>query len=433
MRTINIIAAKRDGRELAAEDISRIILGYTTGEVTDYQMSAFLMAVFIRGMSLAETSAMTKAMVESGAVLDLSRITGTKVDKHSTGGVGDKTTLVVVPILANCGLKVPKMSGRGLGFTGGTLDKLESIPDFNTALTPEEIIEQVNNIGAAIAGQTHDIVPADKKIYALRDVTATVESIPLIAASIMSKKIACSSDVILLDVKVGSGAFVGDLPRARELSETMIAIGTNLDRRVGAVITDMNQPLGNAVGNSLEVIEAIDTLQGGGPSDFRELCVELSAVMLYMAEQLMSLNECRLAAKTSLESGKALEKFRQIIAAQRGDPDIASNTSLLPQAKYCREVMSEESGIVSEINCSRVGQAASILGAGRARKEDSIDHAAGIIVRKKIGDRVEKSEQLAILHTNNKSSISEAEKMLKSAYILSNAAAVPPLIYEKIY
>jgi pyrimidine-nucleoside phosphorylase len=433
MRIIDIIAAKRDGRELTSDDISHIILGYTNGEVADYQMSAFLMVVFFKGMSFTETSAMTKAMVESGAVLDLSAITGTKVDKHSTGGVGDKTTLVVVPILASCGLKVPKMSGRGLGFTGGTLDKLESIPGFDTALSPERLIRQVNEIGAAIAGQSQDVVPADKKIYALRDVTATVESIPLIAASIMSKKIACSSDVILLDVKVGSGAFMHDLPRARELAQTMIAIGTNLGRKVGAVITDMNQPLGYAVGNALEVAEAIDTLQGSGPSDFRQLCVELSAIILYMSGQCGSLDDSRVMAASSLESGTALDKFTEIISAQNGSADVISDTSLLPKANYVKEVISAESGIVSEINCAQIGQAASILGAGRERKEDSIDLAAGIVVKKKIGDRVDKGEPLAVLHTNNESSISEAEKVLKSAYTLSESASIPTLIYEMIY
>ena len=280
MRTQDIIAAKRDGREISADEISRLVLDYAAGRIPDYQMSAFLMAAYIRGLSFDETAALTRAMIHSGVEVDLSRISGVKVDKHSTGGVGDKTTLVLVPMLAACGLKVAKMSGRGLGFTGGTLDKLESIPGFNTALSIERIISQVNDIGAAMAGQTRDIVPADKKMYALRDVTATVESIPLIAASVMSKKIACCGDVILLDVKVGSGAFAKSLDEARRLAGLMIAIGRSFGRTVGAVITDMNQPLGRAVGNSLEVAEAIETLRGGGPPDLRALCVELCAEIL---------------------------------------------------------------------------------------------------------------------------------------------------------
>ncbi|MEN6357103.1 MAG: thymidine phosphorylase [Armatimonadota bacterium] len=433
MRIQDIIAAKRDCRELTNGEISRIVMDYAAGEVPDYQMSAFLMAAYINGMSFAETSAMTQAMIDSGEVLDLSSISKTKVDKHSTGGVGDKTTLVVIPVMASCGLAVPKMSGRGLGFTGGTLDKLESIPGFNMALSPDQFVKQVNDIGAAIAGQTHDIVPADKKIYALRDVTATVESIPLIAASIMSKKIACSSDIILLDVKVGSGAFMHDLPRARELARTMIAIGTNLGRKVGTAITDMNQPLGRAVGNALEVAEAIDTLKGDGPADFRHLCVELSAIILYMAAQCKSLDEGRAIASGSLDNGSALKKFAEIISSQDGNPAVIDDYTLLPQAKYKYDVVSERSGFVSEVDCALIGRAACMLGAGRERKEDSIDPAVGIITNKKLGDRVENGEALAELYSNDESKTSEVASAVCKAYTIGDVSIVPPLIHELTY
>lgn len=437
MRVVDVIAAKRDGKELAEEDIFDIVLNYAKGQISDYQMSAFLMAVYIRGFSFAETSAMTRAMVLSGEVINLSAITGTKVDKHSTGGVGDKTTLVVVPILAACGLKVPKMSGRGLGFTGGTLDKLESIPGFNTGLSAEEIAEQVNHIGAAMAGQTADIVPADKKIYALRDVTGTVESIPLIAASIMSKKIASSSDVILLDVKVGSGAFVRTIDKARELAKTMIAIGKSFDKRVGAVITDMNQPLGQTVGNALEVREAIEALSGALADDpisarFRELCVELSAIMLYIAGQSVSVDEARKRVESVLSSGAALAKFREIVEAQGGDVRVVEDPSLLLHADHVYELRGIKPGFIAEIYCAQVGVAASILGAGRERKEDAIDPAVGIVVKKQLGDRVENGDVIAVLHTNDPNKIPAASAVLLKAYKISDQAKVPPLIYEII-
>ena len=432
MRTIDIIAAKRDGVELASEDIRRFVCEYASGLVPDYQMSAFLMAVYLRGLSFAETTALTRAMIDSGRTLDLTSITGTKVDKHSTGGVGDKTTLVVVPILAACGLKVPKMSGRGLGFTGGTLDKLESIPGFRTDLPIDRFVRQIADVGAAMAGQTPDIVPADKKIYALRDVTSTVESIPLIAASIMSKKIACGGDVILLDVKVGSGAFMKSIERARELARTMIAIGEGLGRKVGAVMSDMSQPLGRAVGNALEVREAIDSLRGGGPEDLRALCIELSAILLSLAEPSRSLDEARAAAKRSIDSGEALAKLGEIIRAQDGDPRVLDDPSLLPQAKITHPVVSETSGAVSKIDTARIGIAASLLGAGRERKEDAIDPAVGVLIEKKLGDRVEKGETLAVLHANDAAKIAEAEAMIRSSYTLDESATVPPIMIEVV-
>ena len=432
MRIQDIIAAKRDGKELARQDISRIVLDYAAGRIPDYQMSAFLMAAFIRGLTFRETSDMTRAMVESGTTLDLSSISGVKVDKHSTGGVGDKTTLAVVPILAACGLKVPKMSGRGLGFTGGTLDKLESIPGLTTALSVERFVSQVTTVGAAIAGQTQDIVPADKKIYALRDATATVNSIPLIAASVMSKKIACASDVIFLDVKVGSGAFMRDIQSAREVARAMIAIGKDFDRKVTAAITDMNQPLGNAVGNALEVAEAIETLDGHGPVDLRTLCVELAGLILYMSGQAGSVEAGRQAATRAIDDRSALSKLAEIIEAQEGDPRVIDDLSLLPSAEVVGSVASDKSGWVAGIDAERVGIAASILGAGRRKKEDSIDPAVGVIVRKKLGDPVEKGETLADVHTNDADLVPHAASTLLDSYRIARRTKTPPLVYEVI-
>ena len=432
MRIQDIIAAKRDGKELAREDISRIVLDYAAGNLPDYQMSAFLMAAFIQGLSLREISDMTRAMVESGATLDLSSISGVMVDKHSTGGVGDKTTLVVVPILAACGLSVPKMSGRGLDFTGGTLDKFESIPGLTTALSVERFVSQVKTVGAAIAGQTQDIVPADKKIYALRDATGTVGSIPLIAASVMSKKIACSSDVILLDVKVGSGAFMRDIGSARELARTMIEIGKSFGRKVTAAITDMSQPLGNAVGNALEVVEAIETLNGRGPGDLRELCVEPAGLILYMSERNTSVAAGRGAAACAVDDGSALSKLVEIIEAQEGDVRVVDDLSVLPGAELVHSVASGESGWVAGIDAARVGMAASILGAGRKKKEDSIDPAVGVVVRKKVGDRVEEGETLAVLHANDAGLIPQAGSMLLDAYGIGGRTESRTLVHEVI-
>lgn len=429
---VDIIAAKRDGNELAEADILAFIREYSSGMLPDYQMSAFLMAAYLRGLSFAETTALTRAMIDSGRTLDLSSIPGIKVDKHSTGGVGDKTTPVVVPILAACGLKAPKMSGRGLGFTGGTLDKLESIPGFRTDLSVDRFVAQIAEIGAAMAGQTPDIVPADKRIYALRDVTATVESIPLIAASVMSKKIACGGDVILLDVKVGSGAFMKNIDDARELARTMMAIGERLGKKVAAVISDMSQPLGCAVGNSIEVREAIEALRGQGCVDLIGLCVELSAILLSLAEPDKSIDEARVVAKQSIDSGAALAKLAEIIQAQDGDPRVLDDTSLLPQAGLVQPILSETSGVVSQIDAAGIGVAASILGAGRERKEDRIDPAVGIVVEKKLGDRVQEGEALALIHANDPGRIAEAEAAIKAAYTLGEHAVVPSVILEVI-
>jgi len=432
MTAQDIIAAKRDGRELADDEIARIVLDFAAGQVPDYQMSAFLMACYIRGLKLGETVALTRAMVQSGKVLNFSAITGTKVDKHSSGGVGDKATLVVVPMLAACGLKVPKMSGRGLGFTGGTLDKLESIPGFTTALDIDRFIRQVDQIGAAMAGQTADIVPADKKIYALRDVTATVDSIPLIAASIMSKKIACGSDIILIDVKVGSGAFMRDKQAARDLSRMLIAIGRSFGRRTAVAVTDMSQPLGHAVGNALEVAEAIETLKGGGPSDLRSLCVELSAIILDIAGLCAGHDESVATTSSAIDSGRALEVFRRIVEAQDGDARVVDDPTVLPRAGLCEEVAVPGSGVISQMDCAGVGRAACLLGAGRERKEDSIDPAVGITVKKKLGDPVEKGEPLAIIHANDPDTILAARQAILESYSIGESAPPIRLIHEVI-
>ncbi len=433
LRVLDIITAKRDGAELSESDIRQLVLDYAADRLPDYQMAAFLMAAYIRGLSLNETIALTWAMVDSGTTLDLSNITGTKVDKHSSGGVGDKTTLVLVPMLAACGLKVPKMSGRGLGFTGGTLDKLESIPGFTTSLSVDQFVQQVEQIGAAIAGQTADLVPADKKIYALRDATATVDSIPYIAASIMSKKIACSSDVILIDVKVGSGAFMKDLAQARELSNMLFAIGQSFNRKVAVAITDMNQPLGRAVGNALEVAEAIDALKGQGPSDLRELCVQLCAIILHLVEHHQSHKECIRYASTVLDNGSALEVFRKIVQAQGGNASIIDDASLLPRARIKEDVPSPKNGFIEAINCASIGKASSILGGGRERKEDTINPAVGIVIYKKLGDAVEYGERLAVVHADDVDRASTARDIIANAYSIgTHQHPAPSLVHEVI-
>ena len=433
MRVQDIIAAKRDGKELASEDIERMVLCHASGEIPDYQMSAFLMAAFLKGLSFDETFAMTKAMVQSGRTLDLSSIPGVKVDKHSTGGVGDKTTLVVAPILAACGLRVPKMSGRGLGFTGGTLDKLESIPGFNTALGVDDLIAQVKSIGIAIAGQSAEIVPADKRIYALRDVTATVDSMPLIAASVMSKKIACGSDVILLDVKVGSGAFMKDIREARSLARTMVELGRRFGRKVGAAITDMDQPLGRTVGNALEVQESIQTLKGEGPEDLTTLCIELSALLLRMSGVAGSTDDGRESARSALAGGEALGKLAEVIAAQGGDARVVDDPTLLPRAGLTEPVLSPSDGIVSHIDAEKIGIAAGILGAGRELVGDAIDPSVGITLLRKVGDAIATGEPVAILHASRSDALDQAKGLVFAAYEIGDSARSRPLIREVIW
>jgi len=426
MRITDIIAAKRDGRELEPEDIESIVLGSVRGDVADYQMSAFLMACYIRGLSRRETFALTMAMVASGSVLDLSSIPGYKVDKHSTGGVGDKATLVVVPILAACGLKVPKMSGRGLGFTGGTLDKLESIPGFRTRLSNEQIVSQVREVGAVMAGQTAELVPADKLMYALRDVTATVDSIPLISASVMSKKIACGADHVLLDVKAGSGALAKDIESARCLADLMIDIGKNAGRHVAAVITDMSQPLGHTVGNAIEVAEAIETLKGAGPPDLREICLTLSGLLVEMCGASDGLAQ----AAAALESGAALEAFRRVLRAQGGDEHILDDPLRLPRAAYSTPILSKQTGHISSIDCAMVGTAALLLGAGREHKEDSVDHAVGLRIHVKVGDYVSRGDQIAELYANDSSRVDAASRALLGGIVVGDCVVQPPRVLD---
>ena len=429
MRMYDIIHKKRNGGELSGEEIKFFVSGYTDGSIPDYQAAAFCMAVYFRGMTAKETSALTLAMAESGDQIDLGGIDGFTVDKHSTGGVGDKTSLVVAPIVAACGGKVAKMSGRGLGHTGGTVDKLESIPGFKTALSPEDFIGQVNGIGLCIVGQTGELAPADKKLYALRDVTATVESVPLIASSIMSKKLAAGSRGIVLDVKTGSGAFMKTVEESETLAKEMVSIGKAAGRSVTAVITNMDIPLGNAVGNSLEVIEAIETLKGNGESDLTEVCLTLAAQMLCQVTG-ESENECRRMAKGAIDDGSALGKLREMIEAQGGDPTVIDDYSRFKQAKYEAEAVCPKDGYIKHTDTETVGIAAVLLGAGREKKGDPIDPSAGIILKKKTGDYVHKGETLAVLCTDVESKIEEARKIFLKAYEFGDAE---PKKQELIY
>jgi pyrimidine-nucleoside phosphorylase len=432
MRMVDLIAKKRDGHALTKEEIEFIIHGYTNGDIPDYQMSAFAMAVFFRGMTEEETAALTMAMVHSGDVIDLSKIEGIKVDKHSTGGVGDTTTLVLGPLVASVGVPVAKMSGRGLGHTGGTIDKLESVPGFHVEIDNDQFIEIVNKNKIAIIGQTGNLTPADKKLYALRDVTATVNSIPLIASSIMSKKIAAGADAIVLDVKTGAGAFMKDLEGAKQLATAMVEIGKRVGRKTMAVISDMSQPLGYAVGNALEVKEAIDTLKGKGPEDLQELCLTLGSYMVYLAEKASSLEEARELLENSIQEGKALETFKVFLEAQGGDASVVDDPSKLPQAKYQWELEAPEDGYVAEIVADEVGTAAMLLGAGRATKESTIDLSVGLVLRKKVGDAVKKGESLVTIYSNTENIEEVKQKLAKSIRISQIPVAKPTLIYETI-
>ncbi|EZP76023.1 pyrimidine-nucleoside phosphorylase [Parageobacillus genomosp. 1] len=432
MRMVDLIAKKRDGHALSKEEIDFIIRGYTNGDIPDYQMSALAMAVFFRGMTEEETAALTMAMVHSGDVIDLSKIDGIKVDKHSTGGVGDTTTLVLGPLVASVGVPVAKMSGRGLGHTGGTIDKLESVPGFHVEIDNDQFIELVNKNKIAIIGQTGNLTPADKKLYALRDVTATVNSIPLIASSIMSKKIAAGADAIVLDVKTGAGAFMKELEGAKQLAKAMVDIGKRVGRKTMAVISDMSQPLGYAVGNALEVKEAIDTLKGEGPEDLQELCLTLGSYMVYLAEKSPSLEEARALLENSIQEGKALETFKVFLEAQGGDASVVDDPSKLPQAKYQWELEAAEDGYVAEIVADEVGTAAMLLGAGRATKESTIDLSVGLVLRKKVGDPVKKGESLVTIHSNTDNIEEVKEKLQKNIRISSTPIRKPTLIYETI-
>ncbi|PIC72211.1 pyrimidine-nucleoside phosphorylase [Sporosarcina sp. P16b] len=430
MRMVDIIENKRDGKELTKEQIWFFVTGYTDGSIPDYQASAFLMAIYFKGMTTEEQGYLTMAMAESGDQIDLSAIEGVKVDKHSTGGVGDTTTLILAPLVAACGVPVAKMSGRGLGHTGGTLDKLEAIDGFHVEISTEQFIQQVNDLKIAVIGQSGNLTPADKKLYALRDVTATVNSIPLIASSIMSKKLAAGADAIVLDVKTGAGAFMKTVEESKRLADAMTAIGNEVGRNTSAVISDMSQPLGFAIGNALEVREAIDTLQGKGPADLTELCVVLGSKMLLAANKAETEEDARKQLQNVVENGDALRLFGELIKAQGGNEKIIENTNLLPQAQYQIEVPASKSGYVSMIDADEIGVAAMLLGAGRATKEDVIDLAVGIVLRKKIGDFVEIGETLAILHANTEQ-VDESIKLLQThMHITKEKTEAPPLIHS---
>lgn len=418
MKMYDLINKKKNKERLSNEEIEFIIKGYTNGSIPDYQMSAFLMAVCLNGMDHEETAALTVAMAHSGDVLDLSQINGVKVDKHSTGGVGDKTSLVLGPMVAALGIPVAKMSGRGLGHTGGTIDKLESFQGFSTTITAEQFINNVNTIKMAIVGQTANLAPADKKIYALRDVTATVDNISLIASSIMSKKIASGSDVIVLDVKTGSGAFMKSLDDSIALAQEMVQIGTIAGRTTYAVITDMNQPLGNAVGNNLEVIEAIDTLNGEGPKDLYEVSITLASYMLYGAGIANSIEEARNLLDKTIEDKSALNKFADFIKAQGGNTDPIFNTDLFEKANLAEEVTAPADGYVTYIHTDEVGMTSLVLGGGRETKESVIDLSVGLKIRKKLGDKVIKGESLATLYANDSNKLKEAKQRLLNSYVI---------------
>ncbi len=432
MRMYDIIKKKRDGGELTTEEIKYFIGGVTDGSIPDYQISALCMAIYFRGMTQRETCDLTFAVRDSGEKVDFSAIRGIRVDKHSTGGVGDKTSLVVAPIVASYGIKVAKMSGRGLGHTGGTVDKLEAISGFRTTLSDAEFIEQVNKIGLAIVGQSKQFAPADKKLYALRDVTATVDSMPLIAASIMGKKLAADDDCIVLDVKTGSGSFMKTVEKSTELARIMVDIGKRAGKKMVALITNMDMPLGYAIGNSLEVIEAVETLRGRGPADFTEVCITLSAHMLSLAGK-GTYEECEKLARTAIENGSALNKLVETVKAQGGDSALIENTDNFARAKYSFAVKSPMSGYILDADTEAYGLASLALGAGRNRADDVIDYSAGIILRKKTGDFVREGEDIAVLYSNNESSLATAQKQLLSATVIgSEKPQAEPLVYGVI-
>ena len=432
MRMVDIILKKRDGGHLTKEEINFFIEGYVKGDIPDYQVSALLMTIVYKGMEKDEIFNLTEAMINSGETCDLSSIPGVKVDKHSTGGVGDKTSLVLGPMVASCGAKLAKMSGRGLGHTGGTLDKLESIPGFNISLSSEAFLEQVKNIGMAIIGQTGDLVPADKKLYALRDVTGTVDSIPLIAASIMSKKIASGSDTILLDVKYGNGAFMKNLEDARILAKTMVEIGNFFGRDTRAEITDMSEPLGKAIGNNLEVKEAALTLLGKGPKDLTELCLDSGSTMLVQAKIASDKERARQMLLEHLENGDAFEVLCKFVKAQGGDESYIRDLSKFPIARYKAEVRSPIAGYISKINALEIGLSAMKLGAGREKKEDRIDMSAGILLNKKIGDAVKKDELLATIYTERPNYESVLKEVYNAFEIVNEEVGTKPIVIETI-
>ena len=432
MRMYDLIMKKRNGGTLSRDEIFFMIEGYTKGNIPDYQMSAMMMAIYFNGMNEKETAALTMAMAESGDQLDLSGIQGIKVDKHSTGGVGDKTSLALTPMVSACGVKIAKMSGRGLGHTGGTIDKLESFQGFSTSLSEEAFIDQVNRIGISIIGQTKNLAPADKKLYALRDVTATVDNMSLIASSIMSKKLAAGADAIVLDVKTGSGAFMKEEADAMLLAGEMMTIGKNAGRKMMAVISDMDQPLGNAVGNALEVKEAIETLKGHGPADFTELCMTLGSCMLMVAEIAENEQQAREMLKEAVDSGKALDKLAELVEAQGGNKRMVYETDLLPKASSITPLLSEKDGYVEKIQCDEVGICSLILGGGRETKESAIDLSVGIVLTKKVGSHVKAGEPLAYIHSNEEAKRLACEERLRKAFHIGDKVKKEGAIIHQI-
>ena len=431
MRMIDIIEKKRDGKSLTREEIEFFVNGYTRGEVPDYQASSLAMAIFFQDMNDEERAALTMSMVNSGERIDLSDINGIKVDKHSTGGVGDTTTLVLAPLVAAVGVPVAKMSGRGLGHTGGTIDKLESVKGFNVEISEKDFIKLVNDNQVAVIGQSGNLTPADKKLYALRDVTGTVNSIPLIASSIMSKKIAAGADAIVLDVKTGSGAFMKTLDDAEALAHAMVRIGNNVGRNTMAIISDMSQPLGNAIGNALELKEAIATLKGNGPKDLTELVLTLGSQMVVLAEQATSLDEARQMLIDAIKTGKALNKFKTFLSNQGGDDSIVDSPEKLPSAKYQVEFKAKKDGFITEIIANEIGVASMMLGAGRQTKEDVIDLGVGIVLNKKVGEHVEKGENILTIHTNTKK-IDDILNKLDNSITIESKGEAPTLIHKII-
>ena len=431
MRAVDIIIKKRDKQQLTSQEIDFFVQGFTNGDIPDYQASAFAMAVLLNGMTPFETADLTLAMARSGQVLDLSKVVDIVVDKHSSGGVGDKTSISVMPMVAACGLPVGKMSGRGLGFSGGTLDKLESIPGYRVNLTTDEFKKQLKEKGIVLTGQSMDLAPADGKMYALRDVTGTVPSMPLIASSIMCKKIAGGANAIVLDVKTGLGAFMQTLDEARELAELMVDIGRLAGRKTVALLSDMNQPLGGAVGNALEMIEAIEMLRGGAPADYREHCYHVAAHVLVAGQRAKTLEEGRAMAEKAVADGSALETLRVLVQAQGGDVSYVDDVSKFERAKYVEVVNAPRSGFISQVHARSVGEASVALGAGRAKKTDSIDHAVGFIILKKVGDQVQEGEPLFEIHANDTVKLEEARKAVLSAHQFSDDFVSPlPLFYE---
>lgn len=432
MRMYDVIAQKRDGGTLSREEIAFAVNGYVAGEIPDYQMSALLMAIYLRGMTDEETAILTDVMAHSGDMVDLSAIQGIKVDKHSTGGVGDKTTLVIAPMVAACGVKIAKMSGRGLGHTGGTVDKMESVPGTRTALNQEEFFRQVNEIGISVIGQSGEIAVADKKLYALRDVTATVGCIPLIASSIMSKKLAAGSDAILLDVTMGDGAFMKNLDDAIELARLMVSIGTAHGRKVAALITDMDKPLGHNIGNSLEIAESIAVLKGKGPADLTEVCLQLASNMLVLAGK-GTLTECRAMAERTLQDGTAFVKCCQMFAAQGGDVEMVKDPDKLRKAAYSYKITARENGYIVKNDVEKIGNASVLLGAGRIQKEDTIDFAAGIVMHKKLGDMVRSGDTICTFYADDPALFAAAEEMYRGGLVIdAQPPKLPPLVYARV-